>query len=245
MSNGWGEGRLRTPPGGRYGPAGVERVHLSFRSLAWLLGLAGAVLAGLVLSGCTPHIGDKCTLNTDCSIQGTLACDNSQPNGYCTFFNCGPDSCQDKAACVMLHPSIPGCPYNDYNSPPRTGRTMCLAQCHQDSDCRTSDGYVCRDPSKAPWNAQILDDDQSQKVCIVNPDYPVGDGGVASYVEEDGGVCSPSGPPVPAIDAGIGIEDAGFDAAGDGGGLDAGLGASDGSSDGAADSGAADAPSGG
>jgi hypothetical protein len=243
MSNGWGDARLRTPRGGRYGPAGVQHVQLSLRSLAWLLGLAGAALAGLVLSGCTPRIGDKCTLNTDCSIQGTLVCDNSQPNGYCTFFNCGPDSCQNKAACVMLNASIPGCPYNDYDSPPRTGRTMCLAQCQQDSDCRTSDGYVCRSPKEAPWNAQILDDDQSQKVCIVSPDY---DGGLpASFLPEGGGVCSPSGPSVPAIDAGIGIEDGGLGAGGDGGGLDAGVGASDGSTDGAADSGAADAPSGG
>jgi hypothetical protein len=193
-----------------------------------------AGLAALALSGCTPHIGDRCTLNTDCSIQGTLQCDNSQPGGYCTFFLCQPDSCQDRAACVLLQANVPGCPYSDYHSPSRTGRSMCLAQCQQDSDCRTGDGYVCRDPRQPPWNAVILDDDQSQKVCIQAPDY---DAGIpASYVQEDGGVCAPSGPPVPGIDAGAG---AGADA-----GTGAGAGA-DAMTDGAAQSGAADAFSGG
>jgi hypothetical protein len=74
----------------------------------------------------------------------------------------------------------------------------------------------------------------------------------ASYLPEDGGVCSPSGPPVPAIDAGVGIEEAGGGQTGEAG-LDGGPGTPDGSSDasrdaaldGAADAGAADAPTGG
>jgi hypothetical protein len=162
----------------------------------------------------------------------------------------------------MLHPSVPGCPYDDYQSPPRTGRTMCLARCTQDSDCRTSDGYVCRDPRQAPWSALIVDDDQSQRVCIVSPDYPYGadQSPNASFV--DAGVCSSNTPVVPPIDASVtapegGRADGAVEAgeAGEAGeaeaGADAGTDAppdaagGDGSSDGAADAGAADAPGGG
>ena len=38
-----------------------------------------------------PQIGDNCVLNTDCGSSGTLVCDTSQPNGYCTQFNCTPE----------------------------------------------------------------------------------------------------------------------------------------------------------
>ena len=119
-----------------------------------LLGLFGAV------TGCKAHIGSPCTLNTDCSLQGNLVCDTSQPAGYCTYFNCVPDTCQDEAACVAMSPAVPGCAYNDYNSPARTARSMCLEQCHKDSDCRTNEGYVCADPRQPPWSAVIIDDDQ-------------------------------------------------------------------------------------
>jgi hypothetical protein len=175
-----------------------------------------ACASAFALSGCTPHIGAKCTLNTDCSLQGSLVCDTSEPNGYCTFFNCVPDSCQNKAACVMMNASVPGCPYDDYDSPARTGRSMCLEQCHKDSDCRTSDGYICADPREPPWNGIILDDDQSQLVCVVAPDYY--DGGPAATFA-DAGVCQAMGPAVPSIEAGGTLEedaaepDAGHDAA--------------------------------
>lgn len=210
---------MRPPAYGRYGPAAVVCLRRLAPSLMWVVPLLAAGVAALALSGCTPHIGDSCQLNTDCSIEGTLQCDNSMPNGYCTFFDCGPDSCQDSAACVLLQASVPGCPYSDYQSPSRTGRSMCLAQCHQDSDCRTGDGFVCRDPRQPPWNAVILDDDQSQRVCILAPDY---DAGVpASYSQEDGGVCAPSGPAVPAIDAGGGADASGTIGAAESGAADA------------------------
>jgi hypothetical protein len=173
--------------------------------LASSLSLIAVCALGAGLTGCTPHIGAKCTLNTDCSLQGTLVCDTSEPDGYCTLFNCVADSCQNQAACVMLNPSVPGCPYDDYDSPARTGRTMCLEQCHKDSDCRTNDGYVCADPRQAPWNGIIVDDDQSQHVCIVAPDYYDG-GPAASFA--DAAVCRSAGPSIPAIEAGS-TDDAG------------------------------------
>jgi predicted oxidoreductase len=76
---------------------------------------------------------------------------------------------------------------------------MCLEQCHKDSDCRQSEGYVCADPRQPPWNGVIVDDDQAQLVCIQLPDYK--DGGGYS-TNADAAVCQATGPTVPEIDAG-------------------------------------------
>jgi hypothetical protein len=169
--------------------------------LAACASLLGVLAA---LTGCKAHIGSSCALNTDCSLQGNLVCDTSEPGGYCTYFNCVPDTCQNEAACVALNAAVPGCAYNDYNSPARTARTMCLQQCHKDSDCRTSEGYICASPQNPPWNGVIIDDDQQQLVCILGPDYyDAGpDGALASY-RPDAGVCQPTGPVVPPIEAGV------------------------------------------
>jgi hypothetical protein len=174
------------------------------RFSSFLLAFAAPVAlaaGGAVLVGCTPHIGDHCNLNTDCSIQGTLLCDTSQPNGYCTFFNCAPNSCQNSAVCVMLHASVPGCPYDDYQAPSRSARTMCLAPCSKDSDCRTGEGYLCADPTQAPWDAILIDSNNHQKVCLVNPNRGI----PASFVDagDQGGVCQATGPDVPPLDAGM------------------------------------------
>jgi len=185
-------------------------------------------LAIPALSGCAPKIGSKCVLNTDCGTSGALVCDTSEPGGYCTQFNCTPNSCQDHAVCVELRPSVPGCPYDDYRSPSRTGRTFCLEHCNQSSDCNEGDGYVCADPRQPPWSGAITDDDQSQKVCIIAPDpgttspLPVvGDSALPTL--PDGSVCSPSGPLVPPIGVSLGNAgeagpDAGAPDGGDGGG---------------------------
>jgi len=178
--------------------------------LAPLLGLT--VCAGAaMLAGCTPQIGDHCNLNTDCSLQGTRVCDNAQTNGYCTSFNCAPNTCIDNAVCVMLYADVPGCPFNGYQSPSRTQRTLCMKGCSQNSDCRTGEGYECVDPTVAPLDGVELDDVQGRKVCSVIP-IPL-DAGAMS--DAGGGavapVCMPEGPVVPPI-----VE------AGAGGGVDAG-----------------------
>jgi hypothetical protein len=160
---------------------------------AALVGLASAALAG-----CAPQIGSKCVLNTDCGTSGALVCDTSQANGYCTQFNCTPNSCRNQAVCVEFLPMVPGCPYDDYRSPSRSSRNFCMEHCNHDSDCRQSDGYICDDPRKPPWNAAITDDNQSQLVCILPPDTPIPGVNVSL---PDGSVCSPSGPFVPPIDA--------------------------------------------
>src|SRR4051812_10031586 len=51
-----------------------------------------------ILAGCTPSIGDKCVLSTDCSTRGDRLCDTSQPDGYCTQFNCSKNGCPDDSA---------------------------------------------------------------------------------------------------------------------------------------------------
>jgi hypothetical protein len=217
-------------------------------------------LASLAATGCTPKIGDKCVLSTDCSQQGTLLCDTSQPAGYCTQLNCTNGSCPNNAVCVEFQSSVPGCAYNDYQSPSRTGRTFCMAHCSSPSDCRQSDGYTCADPRLAPWNASILDNNQSQSVCIVGPgllsdassmpgapvcmsfevdagaDGSSGEGGDASEPDAEGGALTDA--------QGVGdaaAADAAADAERDSG-LDAGI---DATLDAGEDAGAADAQGGG
>jgi hypothetical protein len=182
------------------------------RTLFLLCAAATLLAAGLMLGGCTPHIGDHCALNTDCSIDGTRVCDNSQPNGYCTSFNCVANSCLDHAVCVMVNASVPGCPYNDYQSPSRTHTTLCLAHCNQDSDCRTGDGYVCRDPQEPPYNAKILDNNPtSNKVCVAQSNSDAGPLTVP-HPDAEAPVCMPYLPEAGASDGGV---DAAADSSGD------------------------------
>ncbi len=136
---------------------------------------------------------------------------------------------------MIFESAVPGCTYSDRGIP-RTGRQFCVAQCHSSSDCRA--GYVCADPRNPPWSALILDDDQTQLTCLVDP--------LASYdVDASTGsnVCQAQGPDVspieagapPVLDAGtIAItSDAGSDAGVDAGAQDAGVDA--GPTDGGAD----------
>jgi hypothetical protein len=164
--------------------------------------------------GCTPHIGDRCTLNTDCSISNTRQCDNSQPNGYCTIFNCGPNSCPDNAACVMFLASVPGCGYDDYASPSRTGLSFCMKGCQADSDCRQDDGYACLELNKLGVSAISLDTYPYPRVCAIPPDPSESNAG------SDAAVCPGSSVPPDAgsgnFDAEIPAEDAGAEAASDG-----------------------------
>lgn len=176
-----------------------------------LAALASLSLAGV--AGCTPEIGDKCALSTDCSIRSDRICDTSQPNGYCTQ-SCNGNGCPDKAACVLYNTSLPGCGFDDragrFGS--RVARSFCTARCYSNADCRTEDGYVCADPRSYPWNAIILDDVQDQLTCLVYPSEGL-DGGVEVDTSR-AAVCGPTAPEAPPIDAGKApLVDAGADAA--------------------------------
>ncbi len=156
-----------------------------------------ALLAGI--AACTPEIGDKCQVSTDCSVRGDRLCDTSQPGGYCTQLNCGANNCADEAACVLFGSALPGCGFDDRSGPygSRVARSFCMAQCESNSDCR--DGYICADPRSTPWNAVILDDNQNKRGCL--PAAREGQDAGAAGSETSAPVCGPLAPPMSPIDA--------------------------------------------
>jgi hypothetical protein len=184
----------------------MRRLLTSFAPIEYLLaGILG--LGAFTAMGCTPEIGDKCILSTDCSLRGERLCDTSQPGGYCTILNCRGNLCPDNAACVLFHPTIQGCDYND-RTPSRTGRTFCVKTCSDNSDCR--EGYVCDDPRRDPWGAIILDDNQAERVCIVPESSATG----GDHAAQEAPVCQASAPDAGQIDAAQPAPpDAGVDAA--------------------------------
>jgi hypothetical protein len=140
--------------------------------------LSGVIL--VFITGCAPEIGDDCNTSLDCSQQGDRLCDTKQPGGYCTIFNCEPDSCpEDEAVCVafdfVLDPAChPGddLPANDTEWA-RFGRTFCMKACEEDDDCRDDEGYECA----APLDMLVVDlEPVSEKFCVVKGSftpYPV------------------------------------------------------------------------
>lgn len=92
---------------------------------------AFAALALLLLSatGCAPEIGDRCSVSTDCSVNGDRICDTAQPRGYCTVQGCDPDSCPNSSVCVEWR-----------FEPSRTTQTYCMERCN--SGCGR-EGYEC------------------------------------------------------------------------------------------------------
>jgi hypothetical protein len=138
--------------------------------------LGAAALAFAV--GCSPKIGDSCSVSTDCSATGDRLCDITEPGGYCTVFNCEPDSCPDDAACINFGTTlsvgpVPGCTVAQGDSPYQ--RSFCMASCTSDSDCRG--GYKCLEPSTI--GGIKVDNNRSNPVCGVprNGTTPTLDGG--------------------------------------------------------------------
>jgi hypothetical protein len=180
----------------------------------------GAVVLLLAVAACKPKIGDECVLSTDCSTRGDRLCDTSQPFGYCTQFNCKGNGCPDEATCVLFNSAIPGCGFDDRSGPggSRSARAWCVFTCQSNADCRA--GYVCADPREPPWNALILDNLQSQRTCLVEPDpfaveAGAGEGGVpavCSAVAPDGGPGPIDASPARIFDGGAPPPDGGPDA---------------------------------
>ena len=143
--------------------------HSAFLTGSPFLRLAklSLVLAGAALAlGCTPKIGDECTVSTNCSTSGDRLCDITQPGGYCTIFNCEPGSCPEDSVCVNFGTSlslVPGCDPSQGNSPYE--RSFCMATCSSQSDCRG--GYVCDHPSEL--GAVLAENSGNDRVCAVKP----------------------------------------------------------------------------
>jgi hypothetical protein len=138
------------------------------------------VLLSLVAFGCTPKIGDSCTVSTNCSASGDRLCDITEPGGYCTIFNCEPDSCPDNSVCINFGAelsSVDQCQSSQGNSPYQ--RSFCMAACSTNGDCRG--GYTCQDLSGTPkadgspgntLGAVLADNGGNGKVCAA--EWPVG-----------------------------------------------------------------------
>jgi hypothetical protein len=190
---------------------------------SWLLGFAALAFA----AGCTPRIGDKCTVSTDCSATGDRLCDITEPGGYCTVFNCEPDGCPDEAACINFGTAlsvgnIAGCTVSQGDSPYQ--RAFCLASCESDSDCRG--GYRCIEPETV--GGVKVDRYRSNKVCAVprSASDPVLDGGNNQVClgSDAGADLTSSGGALSSTDAGS-AADGGSSGAGSAGADDAGAGA--------------------
>jgi len=149
-------------------------------SAIWLRITVAAAL-GCALGGCAPKIGRQCSSSTDCSSNGDRLCDTTQPNGYCTIFNCEPDSCPSgESVCVAF--SEPSCP--NLRSSIRFDRTFCMATCGSNDDCRS--GYVCEN-----MGVQVVDSNPpTHSVCIVAASSP------ATPPDLDAGVCQPGNVPI-------------------------------------------------
>ena len=125
-----------------------------------------ALLLGTVGLACAPKIGDSCSSSTDCSQNGDRLCDTTQPGGYCTVFNCEPDTCPTEGQCVAFDQHLdPNCV--DPQAWARFERTFCMLRCSSDSDCRS--GYICYDMATQPnpWGATVVDlAPKGLKICI-------------------------------------------------------------------------------
>jgi len=130
----------------------------------WLLCALVAVAAG-----CKPKVGDDCRISTDCSAAADRLCDITAPGGYCTVYNCEPDTCpEDESLCVEFGAQrSPIAKCVDKQSPSPYARAFCMATCDKDSDCRA--GYTCEDLSNAsnPWTAVLIDRNRGNRACLV------------------------------------------------------------------------------
>ena len=162
--------------------------------LAWVFPLVTLLLG----AGCAPKIGKSCTLSTDCSQLGDRLCDTTQPQGYCTIFNCEPDTCPE-AVCVGFDSQIdPACGGTQANQASRFERTFCMKGCNDDSDCRT--GYRCQEPKALSATIVDLTLPSTTGICIAGAQTfsRCGIAGIACSMDADccsaqctGGLCEP------------------------------------------------------
>lgn len=139
--------------------------------------LASVALLSTLAVGCGRRIGSPCVLSTDCSALSDRICDYNQPDGYCTVFNCEPDTCPDGTTCVGFDAQLDASCGPELNQirAARFERTFCMQPCQGDGDCRSQ--YQCVSPGER--SADIVDlknasgvaytasTKSQQKVCMV------------------------------------------------------------------------------
>ncbi|MEO6772775.1 MAG: hypothetical protein ABI467_07095 [Kofleriaceae bacterium] len=144
----------------------------------------------VIAAGCGQQIGDSCIVSSDCAIDGSRVCDNSQQDGYCTMQGCDYDTCPGESVCVRFFSggftnkpcgAQADCSLDELCSlealcVPRSAETrFCMKKCDQKSDCR--DGYECRDydlmkvhggePVLAPGD--VVDQATAPAFCAIAP----------------------------------------------------------------------------
>lgn len=82
------------------------------------------ISAGIGGVGCAPSVGDSCETNVECP-SGAI-CDNTAPEGYCTFSECERGGCPEGSVCVFFDREL----------------SFCMAACESAEECR--EGYTCR-----------------------------------------------------------------------------------------------------
>jgi len=138
-----------------------------------------AIASGLL--GCSPQVGDDCTTSLDCSQLGDRLCDTSQPDGYCTVFNCEPDACPEEAICIGFGLELdPACASVEDARWKRFERTFCMFGCEAQEDCRP--GYVCASPEER----RAISIDVDNELRVAKACFPEGE------------VAQASAPPPPA-----------------------------------------------
>ena len=151
--------------------------------------LLGGLLAALALmtTGCAPEIGDPCTTSLDCSQLGDRLCDTSQPEGYCTVFNCETDGCPEDSICMGFGFELdPACTSVEDPRWSRFERTFCMIGCEDDEDCRP--GYDCL----APADQRAVSIDGDNEIADGKACFPKGAVAEASAVAPP--ACSPAVP---------------------------------------------------
>jgi hypothetical protein len=185
-------------PAARVGRAFAAQIRA--RASSWVLPAwstdssprSGTLLCvcALIVSGCLPKIGDDCQTDADCSQVGDRVCDTSQYAGYCTQFNCTPESCPlGEGICVAFGntPSlVHGC--SDEGRPSPYARSFCMKPCETSKDCREE--YECIDlAGEDPWAADVIQKPPSlTRVCVVPQSASALDLDLLSGLEDN--VCS-------------------------------------------------------
>jgi len=102
---------------------------------------AGAALCVALVLGsaaCSKNIGDACTANIDCKIDGTRFCDVAPPGGYCTVEGCDVGTCPTEAVCIAFYTPIfdDPCNYDPCNNRGAdTGVPNAPGACNPDQRC--------------------------------------------------------------------------------------------------------------